>query len=285
MKKRAKRNGSSSKIGRIARSTKFKTVLYIVSLMLWVDGIVVGTQYLAGWALLPFIKYCGLQGPYLSLLHSSLSLILALILIVLTPKWIKALRAPTPHKRKKERLYLRIKRRVTNLTNEVGLKGLNTWTDVGLAPVGYIVYLLVSFALTSLFSIFPWFNTGEAQNVGINIFVSRPEMIADFFRLVVIGPIIEEIIFRGFLYGKLRERLAKETSNKVSIAVSIFLVSLLFAIIHGQWNVGVDVFALSVILCALREITGTIHAGILLHMLKNGIAFYLIYVRGIGPFM
>ena len=41
-------------------------------------------------------------------------------------------------------------------------------------------------------------------------------------------------------------------------------------------------FALSIVLCGLREITGTIHAGILLHMLKNGIAFYLLFVMGMG---
>ena len=51
---------------------------------------------------------------------------------------------------------------------------------------------------------------------------------------------------------------------------------------HFQWNVGVNVFALSVVLCALREITGTIYAGILTHMIKNGVAFYLLYLVGIG---
>ena len=41
-----------------------------------------------------------------------------------------------------------------------------------------------------------------------------------------------------------------------------------------------NVFALSVALCVLREITGTIYAGILTHMIKNGVAFYLLYVMG-----
>ena len=51
---------------------------------------------------------------------------------------------------------------------------------------------------------------------------------------------------------------------------------------HGQWNVGVNVFAMSIVLCTLREITGTIYAGILLHMLKNTIAFVLVYIVGMG---
>ena len=61
------------------------------------------------------------------------------------------------------------------------------------------------------------------------------------------------------------------------MGLAIFLVSLLFGVVHLQWNVGVNVFAMSVVLCGLREITGTIYSGIVLHILKNGIAFYILY--------
>ena len=64
--------------------------------------------------------------------------------------------------------------------------------------------------------------------------------------------------------------------------LSMLLVSLVFGLVHFQWNVGVNVFAMSIVLCGLREITGTIYSGIILHILKNGLAFYLIYVIGIA---
>ena len=67
-----------------------------------------------------------------------------------------------------------------------------------------------------------------------------------------------------------------------AILIANLLVSVLFGLVHMQWNVGINVFAMSVVMCALREITGTIYAGILLHMLKNGVAFYLLYVAGMG---
>ena len=70
--------------------------------------------------------------------------------------------------------------------------------------------------------------------------------------------------------------------NRGKIALAIILTSLLFAIMHRQWNVGLNVFALSVILCLFREITGTIYAGIIVHMLKNAIAFYLLYIVGMA---
>ena len=107
------------------------------------------------------------------------------------------------------------------------------------------------------------------------------DRILAFLTLVVIAPIAEEIIFRGWLYGKLREKLNGRLSEMWGIILSAFITSLLVGLVHLQWNVGVNVFALSIVLCAMREITGTIYAGMLTHMLKNGLAFYLIYVIGV----
>ena len=93
-----------------------------------------------------------------------------------------------------------------------------------------------------------------------------------FVALVILAPVTEELIFRGFLYGKLRSRL--------SAIPAIILVSVLFGVLHGQWNVGIIVGLMSVFMCLAREITGTIYAGILLHMIRNGVAFYVLYVMG-----
>ena len=46
-----------------------------------------------------------------------------------------------------------------------------------------------------------------------------------------------------------------------------------------QWAVTIDTFVLSLMLCALREYTGAIWAGVLLHAIKNGLAFYLLFVN------
>ena len=153
---------------------------------------------------------------------------------------------------------------------ELGLTGLPTWTDLGLALVGFFVYILLSGALTSLFELLPWFDATQAQDVGFTAVYSLPDRFFTLLALVVIAPIAEEILMRGWLYGKLRARLP--------LVVALLLVSLLFAFLHGQWNVAVDVFALSVVVCSLREITGTIYAGTALHLLKNLLAFYLLYL-------
>ena len=155
--------------------------------------------------------------------------------------------------------------------DELGLRGLPTWTDILMAPLGLIVTMFGAGILMLIMKwLIPGINLEQEQDVGFNNLIGRAEMIEGFIALVIIAPIAEELIFRGWLYGKLRARMTAVSA--------IIICSALFGILHGQWNVGITVFAMSVVMCLIRELTGTIWSGILVHMLKNGIAFYLLYV-------
>lgn len=165
-----------------------------------------------------------------------------------------------------------IARRRTNL-KILGLERLLSWTDLALAPLTFIAYALVLTFITYLLVTFiPAFPADQAQNVGFRSVSGQHEYAIAFLMLVVVGPIAEEALFRGYLYGKLR--------NHVPLYAAMIATSLLFALAHGQWNVAVDTFILSLFLCGLREITGSIWAGVVVHMLKNAIAFYWLFV---GP--
>lgn len=156
--------------------------------------------------------------------------------------------------------------------DEAGLTRLPSWMDILMAPAGFIVYFIVSGILTfTVTQLVPGFDTSEVQQTGFEDISQRYEYILAFATLVVLAPVAEEVLFRGYLYGKLRKY--------VPIWVAILATSALFGLVHGQWNVGLDVFALSIILCSLREVTGNIWAGILLHMLKNGVAFYFLFIN------
>jgi len=87
----------------------------------------------------------------------------------------------------------------------------------------------------------------------------------------VIAPFAEEVLFRGYLYGKIK--------HYAPVWLAIILSSVLFGVAHGAWNVGVDTFALGIILCLLREITGSLWASIFVHMAKNGLAYYLLFIN------
>lgn len=155
---------------------------------------------------------------------------------------------------------------------ELGLTRLPSWLDIGLAPAGFIIYMLATFALATVVTlVIPSFDISQAQDTGFGNITQRYEYYLAFATLVVIAPLAEEILFRGYLYGKIRKY--------VPMWLAMLLVSALFGAVHGQWNVGIDVFALSLVLCALREITGSIWAGILLHMMKNAIAYYLLFIN------
>lgn len=157
----------------------------------------------------------------------------------------------------------------------LGLNRLLSWTDIGLAPLAYIVYAVAIYVILHFItSWMPGFPIDQTQDIGFTAYGSRIDTILAFVTLVVMAPIAEEVLFRGYLYGKLK--------NSIPAIVAAIAASLLFALAHGQWNVGVDVFVLSMILCGLRSLTGSIWAGILVHMIKNGIAYYVLFV---SPFM
>ena len=160
----------------------------------------------------------------------------------------------------------------------LGLNGWPTWTDIGLAPVGYIVYLSLAMGAVALLSNFQWFDTEQKQELVYETTVVGWDRIIAFISYVVVAPIAEETIFRGWLYAKLREKFSENLSKWGGMLLAIFLVSLVFALVHSTVVVGVCVFILSVILCVLREITGTIYSGILVHMIVNGVAFYMNYI-------
>lgn len=242
-----------------------RTVLSIIIFCLWVIVSVIAVQFAVGFILLFLIGKTKFNQPVWTAVYSAISYVLAMALIILVPIMFQK-KKPS----KKE------------LCNDLGIKDLPTWTDIGLAPVGFVVSTLLAAGLVSLFTVFPWFNAEEAQNVGFSLYMNSGDRVVAFLTLVVIAPIAEEIIFRGWLYGNLRNKLNDKIPEKWGIVLSTLIVSVVFGFIHLQWNVGVNVFALSVVLCVLREVTGTIYAGILTHMIKNGVAFFLLYVLGIA---
>lgn len=246
---------------------KVSPILKIFALCVWVLVAVIAVQYVVGFVMLWILGMETFNQPVFTATYSAISYVLAMALILFVPFAIK--RKPIKKANLKE------------LRSQVGLNNLPTWTDVGLAPVGFVVSLFLAAGLVALFSIFPWFNAEEAQNLGFSVYDTGLNRIIAFFTLVVIAPIAEEVIFRGYLYDKLREKFHDKFSERWGIALSILLTSLVFGVAHLQWNVGVNVFALSIVLCILREITGSIYAGILTHMIKNGVAFYLLYVVGV----
>lgn len=165
--------------------------------------------------------------------------------------------------------WLAFKRRTSR--QDVAHARTPVWTDLIFAPAGLLAYFVLSFLFVSVANTIPVFNGQQVQDTGFSALSQNYEYILAFLTLVIIAPIAEETLFRGYLLGKL--------VKVVPIWLAVFITSALFGFIHGAWNVGIDTFALSIILCIVRLKTGSLWASMLIHMAKNGIAFYLLFIN------
>ena len=235
------------------KKRQFPKFFTIIALPIWTVICFYAAQYLIGIPM-AFILRDQLSAPVWTTIYEALFYTATLFLTIFVP-WKVFKKWPTNRA-------------------ELGLRGLPTWTDIGLAIVGFAVYVLLASILVKIFSCFPFFDMTEVQETGYDTYIIGFNRLVAFVAMVVIAPIAEELVFRGWLYGKLRNTI----TGKLSLVISMLLASILFGFLHGQWNVGVNVFAMSLVLCGMREITGTINSGILLHILKNAVAFYLAFI-------
>lgn len=160
--------------------------------------------------------------------------------------------------------------------------GKPRWRDIGRALFGLLVYFGLFFVVLAVVQQFVDLSSNQKQALGFEEGVGGAGLAMAFISLVVLPPIAEEILFRGFFYGTLRSRGVKMWT--ATILTSAFFASLhLFGSADGGllWSAFVDVFTLSIVLCYLREETGSIWASIGVHALKNGLVFLKLFI--IGP--
>lgn len=162
-------------------------------------------------------------------------------------------------------LFLKVKK--ANV-KDLGFKKImkTDWLWLALSIVFYFVFLIVALMLATLI---PGFNGDQAQSIGYKNATGWQLSLA-FMGLVIVPPLVEEMLFRGYLYRGLKSKWPKIVAALVS--------SLLFALVHFQWNVGVDVFVLSLVLVFLYEKTKNLWMCVGLHTLKNFLAFLVIFV-------
>lgn len=86
---------------------------------------------------------------------------------------------------------------------------------------------------------------------------------------VAVAPFVEEVFFRGFIFGGLRNRYTWQTAAVMSAA--------LFSLVHLQWTSILPIFVIGFFLAYLYERSHSIWPGIMVHMLINGLGFIAAY--------
>jgi membrane protease YdiL (CAAX protease family) len=160
----------------------------------------------------------------------------------------------------------------------LGFHRAPVWKDLAYVGAGFGVYFVLLILVTTLGGELFNLDVEQKQDVGFDAVVSNPERLMAFVSLVILPPIVEEVVFRGFLYGGLR--------RKLRMWGAILVTSLMFAAPHLLasedggllWVAAVDTFVLSVVLCYLREKTGNLWASIGVHAIKNGLAFIYLFI-------
>jgi membrane protease YdiL (CAAX protease family) len=153
------------------------------------------------------------------------------------------------------------------------------WRDVGFGlaavPVYYVIYLLTVGLVSHFVSSF---DAEQAQEIGFDSVSGTLPFILTFVSLVIIPPLAEEIMVRGFLYSSLKKAMR--------LLPAALLTSVIFAAAHlpeggaagPLYVAALDTFVLSLVLIYLREKTGSLWASITLHAFKNGVAFFALFV-------
>jgi tetratricopeptide (TPR) repeat protein/membrane protease YdiL (CAAX protease family) len=152
---------------------------------------------------------------------------------------------------------------------------LGTPTTIGLSVVGLIAArLLSSFCMEWISR--AMHRPAEVQNILPYI---RHALGGDPFTAVlsiaVVGPMAEEIIFRGLLYGAFESR--------IGVGLTILVSSALFAFAHLQPMYFIPIFCLGMVLGWARYKTSSLGLPILLHVLNNGLALVFLRFFEKGP--
>ena len=86
-----------------------------------------------------------------------------------------------------------------------------------------------------------------------------------------LGPVLEEVFFRSFIFAGLRQRYSLPTAAVMSAT--------LFALIHLQWTLFVPLVVLGFLLAALYERSNSLWPPIVTHVMLNAVALGFAYVR------
>jgi membrane protease YdiL (CAAX protease family) len=145
-----------------------------------------------------------------------------------------------------------------------GLRAVRPWPAAGLALGAYAAFYAFTAAWVALLGTKP-VDENLPKELGAD--KSTVALIAVALLVSVIAPLAEEFFFRGFFYGALRNW---------SVWGAALTTGLVFGAIHAgsaQWEFLLPLAFFGATLCWLRERTGSLYPGIVLHCANNSIAF------------
>jgi hypothetical protein len=129
------------------------------------------------------------------------------------------------------------------------------------SSLAYVVNVIM--ALLRIFELFPGYSEGTSQAIYSNSFLVTA------FCGAIVAPVAEEYLFRGLVYGRIRDYLG--------VKWGIVLSALIFGAFHGNMAQFIYAGLLGLVFAWALEYYQTITAPILLHVAANLWSFVLSY--------
>ena len=143
-----------------------------------------------------------------------------------------------------------------------------------LAVLGYIAFLPVLILLLLLLILLAaLFNYHPPQQMLFKFFLEEEKLwplIYSIAMVVILGPIVEEVFFRGFTYNAIKKRWGP--------APAIMLTAVIFAGLHGTLFGFLPIMALGILLAYVYEKTDSLIPSITIHILHNSMMLGLLFM-------
>ncbi|MCX6049256.1 MAG: type II CAAX endopeptidase family protein [Chloroflexi bacterium] len=164
-------------------------------------------------------------------------------------------------------------RRAGSSWMQVGLRPF-AWWWVPLAPILTFAQFLGMFVInTQLVLRFTGkaFENPQIENITGGMRLTPTDLVLLLLLVAVVAPIAEELLFRGLVYPVLR--------RSWGVTFAIILSALLFGLAHVIPVLIPGLFFVGLILAWVRERSGSVIPGMLIHALQNGIIIIAIYAQ------
>lgn len=155
-----------------------------------------------------------------------------------------------------------------------GFNPLSLFKTITYVSLGFLITFVIWIIIAPLILIFlPFINLEEAQG----IFQPNMTLIAQIlliFYAVIIGPLLEEVVFRGIILPAV--------SNRWNFVVGVVLSTIIWSLLHFQLNVIIFTSIFGIVLSYIYLKSQSLWPSYLTHVLKNLIAVIAIYIFGIS---
>ncbi|MBQ7670513.1 MAG: CPBP family intramembrane metalloprotease [Clostridia bacterium] len=134
----------------------------------------------------------------------------------------------------------------------------------------FILGLALNFLCDTAIGLIPFPQSMIDRYNEVYSFLGSGSKVAEFVAIALVGPVVEEIVFRGMAYGSMRSRMPK--------ALAVIISSALFGAAHANMISFIFTFMLGVFLAIAFEFSDSLFIPVIIHVEFNASSYIVSYV-------